>query len=88
MPLMPSRVKYRKMQRGKMRGLAKAGATLSFGQFGLKALGRGWLTAIQIEAARVALSRNLKRGGKVWIRVFPDKPFTKKPAEKIGRAHV
>ena len=83
---MPSRVKYRKMQRGRMCGLAKGGSALSFGQFGLKALGRGWLTAIQIEAARVALSRNLKRGGKVWIRVFPDKPFTKKPAEtRMGK---
>ncbi len=86
MPLMPSRVKYRKMQRGWMGGLTKGGATLSFGQYGLKALGRGWLSAIQIEAARVALTRSLKRGGKVWIRVFPDKPFTKKPAEtRMGK---
>lgn len=86
MPLMPSRVKYRKMQRGWMGGLATAGAELSFGQYGLKAIGRGWLSAIEIEAARVALSRSLKRGGKVWIRVFPDKPFTKKPAEtRMGK---
>lgn len=86
MPLMPSRVKFRKMQRGRMCGLAKGGSELSFGQFGLKALGCGLLTAIQIEAARVALSRSLKRGGKVWIRTFPDKPYTKKPAEtRMGK---
>ncbi|MBI4430747.1 MAG: 50S ribosomal protein L16 [Candidatus Omnitrophica bacterium] len=86
MSLMPSRVKYRKQQRGWMGGLAVAGSAISFGQYALKALGRGWLSAIQIEAARVALSRSLKRGGKVWIRVFPDKPFTKKPAEtRMGK---
>jgi len=85
-PLMPSRVKYRKMHRGRRRGLAFVGSKLSFGEFGLKALGRGWLSAIQIEAARVALARHLKRGGKIWIRVFPDKPCTKKPAEtRMGK---
>lgn len=86
MPLMPSRVKYRKQQRGWMSGIATTGYELSFGKYGLKSLGRGWLTAIQIEAARVALSRSLKRGGKIWIRVFPDKAFTKKPAEtRMGK---
>jgi large subunit ribosomal protein L16 len=79
--LMPKRVKYRKAQRGNMRGKAHRGSTLSFGEYGLKALEPGWVTNRQIEAARVALTRSLKRGGKVWIRVFPDKPVTKKPAE-------
>ena len=79
--LMPKRVKYRKAQRGNMRGKAQRGSTLSFGEYGLKALEPGWVTNRQIEAARVALTRSLKRGGKVWIRVFPDKPVTKKPAE-------
>src|ERR1700704_1347037 len=84
--LMPKRVKYRKTQRGRMRGKAQRGSTLSFGDFGLKALEPGWVTTRQIEAARVALSRSLKRGGKVWIRVFPDKPVTKKPAEtRMGK---
>ena len=86
MPLMPSRVKFRKEHRGRRRGLAYAGSRLSFGEYGLKSLGNGWLTAIQIEAARVALARHLKRGGKIWIRVFPQKPFTKKPAEtRMGK---
>ena len=79
--LMPKRVKYRKAQRGNMRGKAQRGSTLAFGEYGLKALEPGWVTNRQIEAARVALTRSLKRGGKVWIRVFPDKPVTKKPAE-------
>ncbi len=81
MPLMPSRTKYRKTQRGRNRGNAKGGDTLAFGEFGIQALGRGLLTASQIEAARVAINRYLSRRGKVWIRVFPHKPITKKPAE-------
>src|SRR5262250_18494 len=84
--LMPKRVKYRKAQRGRMKGIAVRGSTLAFGDFGLKALEPGWVTNRQIEAARVALTRSLKRGGKVWIRVFPDKPVTKKPAEtRMGK---
>lgn len=79
--MMPKKVKYRKQQKGKRRGLAQRGSTLSFGQYGLKALGRGWVTTRQIEAARIAMTRYIKRGGKIWIRVFPDKPITKKPAE-------
>src|SRR5262245_56269690 len=83
---MPKRVKYRKAQRGRMRGLAQRGSTLAFGECGLKAMEPGWVTNRQIEAARVALTRSLKRGGKVWIRVFPDKPVTKKPAEtRMGK---
>ena len=84
--LMPARVKYRKAQRGRMKGTAQRGSTLAFGEYGLKALEPGWVTNRQIEAARVALTRSLKRGGKVWIRVFPDKPVTKKPAEtRMGK---
>ena len=79
--LLPKRVKYRKAQRGRMKGKATRGATISFGDFGLKALEPGWITQRQIEAARVALTRMMKREGKVWIRIFPDKPVTKKPAE-------
>lgn len=79
--LLPKRVKYRKAQRGRMRGKATRGAAVSFGDFGLKALEPGWITQRQIEAARVALTRLMKRQGKVWIRIFPDKPVTKKPAE-------
>ena len=79
--LMPKRVKYRKAQRGRMKGTAQRGAALAFGEYGLKALEPGWVTNRQIEAARVALTRSLKRGGKIWIRIFPDKPVTKKPAE-------
>jgi large subunit ribosomal protein L16 len=79
--LMPKRVKYRKTQRGRMRGKATRGAKVSFGDFGLKALEPGWITQRQIEASRVALTRLMKREGKVWIRIFPDKPVTKKPAE-------
>lgn len=86
MALMPKRVKFRKMQRGKRRGASYRGAELSFGEFGLKALDNYWLTDRQIEAARVSLMRHLKGGGKVWIRVFPDKPITKKPAEtRMGK---
>ena len=86
--LMPKRVKYRKAQRGRMGGQAHRGSTLAFGEYGLKALEPGWLTNRQLEAARVALTRSLKRGGKVWIRVFPDKPVTKKPAEtRMGKGN-
>src|SRR3989304_3460654 len=84
--LMPKRVKYRKAQRGRMKGLAVRGSTLAFGDFGLKAIEPGWITNRQIEAARVSLARSLKRGGKIWIRIFPDKPVTKKPAEtRMGK---
>jgi large subunit ribosomal protein L16 len=84
--LEPKKVKYRKQQKGRMAGMAWRGATLAFGDFGLKAIGRGWMTAREIEAARIALTRFLKRGGKVWIRIFPDKPITKKPAEtRMGK---
>lgn len=79
--LMPKRVKYRKQQRGRMRGKSYRGSNVDFGDFGLKALEPGWITQRQIEAARVALTRMMKREGKVWIRIFPDKPVTKKPAE-------
>ena len=79
--LMPKRVKFRKAQRGRMRGKATRGNTIAFGEFGLKALQPGWVTQRQIEASRVALTRMMKREGKVWIRIFPDKPVTKKPAE-------
>jgi large subunit ribosomal protein L16 len=86
MALMPKRVKFRKMQRGKRRGVSFRGADLSFGEFGLKALENCWFSDRQIEAARVTLMRQLKGGGKVWIRVFPDKPITKKPAEtRMGK---
>ncbi len=84
--LAPKRVKYRKQQKGRMRGTAFRGSTLSFGDYGLKALGCGYVTSRQIEAARIAITRHVKRGGKVWIRFFPDKPFTKKPAEtRMGK---
>ncbi len=79
--LMPKRVKFRKAQRGRMKGKATRGAHVAFGDFGLKALEPGWITQRQIEASRVALTRMMKREGKVWIRIFPDKPVTKKPAE-------
>lgn len=81
MALMPKRVKYRKSQRNKRRGIATRGATLSFGEFGLQVVENGWLTNTQIEAARVALTRHVRRGGKVYLRVFPDKSVTKKAAE-------
>ena len=84
--LSPKRIKYRKQQRGRMRGLASRGSEISFGEFGLQALEPGWITNRQIEAARVAMTRHIKRGGKVWIRIFPDKPTTKKPAEtRMGK---
>ena len=84
--LMPKRVKYRKQQRGRMNGKAYRGSAVTFGEFGLQALEPAWVTNRQIEAARVAITRSIKRGGKVWIRVFPDKPVTKKPAEtRMGK---
>jgi large subunit ribosomal protein L16 len=79
--LMPKKVKFRKQQRGRRGGPAKGGASLAFGDFGLQALEVGWITARQIEAGRIAIQRHVKRGGKLWIRVFPDKPYTKKPLE-------
>lgn len=86
MPLLPSRTKFRKSHRGSRAGNAKRGDTLAFGEFGIQSLGRGWMTAAQIEAARVAITRNMKRKGKVWIRVFPHKPISKKPAEtRMGK---
>jgi len=84
--LAPRRVRHRKVQKGRMRGKASRGNRVSFGQFGLQALGRAWLTNHQIEAGRIAITRHIKRGGKVFIRVFPDKPVTKKPAEtRMGK---
>jgi len=84
--LMPSKVKYRKQQRGRRRGKAWRGSALSFGDYGLKALKVGWITDRQIEASRIAIMRFIKRGGKLWIRIFPDKPVTKKPAEtRMGK---
>jgi len=84
--LMPKKVKFRKMMKGRMHGKASRGSRVSFGEFGLKALEPGWVTSRQIEAARVAITRHAKRGVKVWIRVFPDKPITKKPAEtRMGK---
>jgi large subunit ribosomal protein L16 len=84
--LMPKRVKYRKQQRGRMRGKAYRGGSVRFGEFGLQAMEPAWVTNRQIEAARVAITRSIKRGGKMWIRVFPDKPVTKKPAEtRVGK---
>ena len=84
--LMPKRVKYRKQQRGRMRGKAYRGSTVAFGEYGLQALEPAWITNRQIEAARVAITRSIKRGGKMWIRIFPDKPVTKKPAEtRMGK---
>jgi large subunit ribosomal protein L16 len=84
--LSPKKVKHRKVQKGKMRGIARRGSDLNFGEFGLQAADRGYITAKQIEAARIAMTRHIKRGGKIWIRIFPDKPFTKKPAEvRMGK---
>ena len=84
--LMPKKVKYRKVQRGRMKGKAWRGSTIAFGQYALKAMDCGWITSRQIEAARIAMTRFIKRGGKVWIRFFPDKPITKKPAEtRMGK---
>src|SRR5438552_6882006 len=84
--LMPSKVKYRKQQRGRMRGKAHRGGSLAFGDTGLQVLEPGWITARQIEAGRIAMTRFIKRGGKIWIRIFPDKPYTKKPLEtRMGK---
>ena len=84
--LQPARTKYRKMQKGRMPGRAYRGSDLSFGEFGLMTLDPGWITSRQIEAGRIAISRKIKRGGKIWIRVFPDKPITKKPQEtRMGK---
>jgi large subunit ribosomal protein L16 len=84
--LMPKKVKYRKQQRGSNTGVARRGSTISFGDYALQALEGGWITARQIEAARIAMTRHVKRGGKIWIRVFPDKPVTKKPLEtRMGK---
>ena len=84
--LSPKKVKFRKQQKGKMRGVASRGCTLNFGEFGLQATECGKLSAKQIEAARIAMTRHIKRGGRIWIRIFPDKPFTKKPAEvRMGK---
>jgi len=84
--LMPKKVKFRKVQRGRRKGKAQVGCTVAFGDFGLKALETGWVTARQIEAARIAMTRYVKRGGKIWIRIFPDKPITKKPLEtRMGK---
>jgi len=84
--LAPKKVKYRKMMKGRRAGTAWRGSALAFGDFGLQAIGRGWLSAREIEAARVALTRHIKRGGRVWVRIFPDKPLTKKPAEtRMGK---
>lgn len=84
--LSPKRVKFRKVQRGRTNGLAKRGAKLNFGDFGLQATECGFISSKQIEAARIAITRHVKRGGKIWIRIFPDKPFTKKPAEvRMGK---
>ena len=79
--LMPRKVKHRKQQRGRMRGQAKGGTEVTFGDYGIQALEPGWITARQIEAARIAMTRHVKRGGKIWIRIFPDRPTTSKPAE-------
>jgi large subunit ribosomal protein L16 len=84
--LSPKKVKYRKQQKGRMRGMAQRGCNLSFGEFGLQATDCGYISAKQIEAARIAMTRHVKRGGKIWIRIFPDKPITRKPAEvRMGK---
>ncbi|HEX9756772.1 MAG TPA: 50S ribosomal protein L16 [Nitrospiria bacterium] len=84
--LSPKKVKYRKRQKGRMKGLSQRGSELSFGEFGLKALEPAWITSRQIEAARIAMTRFVKRGGKIWIRIFPDKPITRKAAEtRMGK---
>ncbi len=86
MPLMPKRVKHRKVQRGSRKGKAKSGANLSFGEYGIKAMERGWIKSTQIEACRVAINRRMKRRGRLWIRIFPDKPITQKPIEvRMGK---
>jgi large subunit ribosomal protein L16 len=84
--LSPKKTKFRKQHKGRLRGSAQVGSDISFGEFGLQSLEAGWVTARQIEAARIAMTRHVKRGGKIWIRVFPDKPLTKKPAEtRMGK---
>ena len=84
--LQPKRVKYRKLQKGRLRGDASRGNKISFGDYGLQAIEKGWISNRQIEAARVAMTRHIKRGGKVWIRIFPDRPITRKPAEtRMGK---
>lgn len=84
--LMPKRTKFRKMQKGRVKGIATRGSRVNFGDFGIKALEPGWITSRQIESARIAMTRRMKRVGKVWIRIFPDKPITKKPAEtRMGK---
>ena len=84
--LMPKKIKYRKQQKGRMTGKALRGSTMSFGEYGLKAVQPGWITDRQIEAARIAMTRYVRRGGKIWIRIFPNKPITKKPAEtRMGK---
>ncbi len=84
--LAPKRVKHRKMMKGRRKGIAYRGAEISYGEYGLKAMEPGWITSRQIEAARIAMTRYVKRGGKIWIRIFPDKPITKKPAEtRMGK---
>lgn len=86
MPLMPKRVKHRKQQRGSRAGMASSGTTVAFGEFGLQALERAWITNIQLEACRIAINRAMKRKGRLWIRVFPDKPISKKPLEvRMGK---
>jgi large subunit ribosomal protein L16 len=86
MVLMPKRTKYRKKQKGSLRGLSKGGTKVEFGEFGIQALDRGWITNKQIEACRVAISRRFSRKGKVWVKIFPDKPVSKKPAEtRMGK---
>jgi len=84
--LSPKKVKFRKQMKGRMRGVARRGSSLNFGEFGLQAVSSGWVNAREIEAARIAMTRYVKRGGRIWIRVFPDKPYTKKPAEtRMGK---
>jgi large subunit ribosomal protein L16 len=84
--LSPKKVKFRKQMKGRMRGVARRGSALNFGEYGLQAIGSGWVNAREIEAARIAMTRYVKRGGRIWIRVFPDKPYTKKPAEtRMGK---
>lgn len=86
MPLMPKRVKHRKVQKGNRKGFARSATTVAFGDFGLKCMGRGWIKATQIESCRVAINRHMKRKGKLWIRIFPDKPITQKPIEvRMGK---
>ena len=86
MPLMPKRTKHRKVQKGSRKGSSKAGNTVAFGDYGMKCLGRGWIKATQIESCRVAINRHMKRKGKLWIRIFPDKPITQKPIEvRMGK---